>query len=149
MKKILCFVLSLVMLSCCLISCKPSEDLVYKMDMLRVDVETLQTEADKLGAAGKDFADKVDALHEELEALDNNALSKKLSEYEAKLLELQKELEKLGIGPDECTADGKFSLTAARCVGACGLAPVMMVNEDVYGRITVDDVDNILGKYAE
>ena len=57
--------------------------------------------------------------------------------------------EKLGIGPDECTADGKFSLTAARCVGACGLAPVMMVNEDVYGRITVDDVDNILGKYAE
>ena len=57
--------------------------------------------------------------------------------------------EKLGIGPDECTADGKFSLTAARCVGACGLAPVMMVNEDVYGRITVDDVDNILGKYDE
>ena len=57
--------------------------------------------------------------------------------------------EKLGIGPDECTADGKFSLTAARCVGACGLAPVIMVNEDVYGRITVDDVDNILGKYAE
>ena len=55
----------------------------------------------------------------------------------------------LGIGPEECTADGKFSLTAARCVGACGLAPVMMVNEDVYGRITKDDVDGILAKYAD
>lgn len=57
--------------------------------------------------------------------------------------------DKLGIGPEECTADGKFSLTAARCVGACGLAPVMMVNEDVYGRITVDDVEGILAKYDE
>ena len=57
--------------------------------------------------------------------------------------------DKLGIGPEECTADGKFSLTAARCVGACGLAPVMMVNEDVYGRITVDDVEGILAKYNE
>lgn len=55
--------------------------------------------------------------------------------------------EKLGIGPEECTQDGRFSLTAARCVGACGLAPVMMVNEDVYGRITVDDVEDILAKY--
>ena len=57
--------------------------------------------------------------------------------------------EKLGIGPGECTADGRFSLNAARCVGACGLAPVMMVNDDVYGRITVDDVDNILAKYND
>jgi len=57
--------------------------------------------------------------------------------------------EKLGIGPDECTIDGKFSLTAARCVGACGLAPVMMVNDDVYGRITEADVDSILAKYAD
>ncbi|MBP3900472.1 MAG: NAD(P)H-dependent oxidoreductase subunit E [Blautia sp.] len=57
--------------------------------------------------------------------------------------------DKLGIGPEECTADGKFSLTAARCVGACGLAPVMMVNEDVYGRITVDDVEGILAKYND
>lgn len=57
--------------------------------------------------------------------------------------------DKLGIGPEECTTDGKFSLTAARCVGACGLAPVMMVNEDVYGRITVDDVEGILAKYND
>lgn len=55
--------------------------------------------------------------------------------------------EKLGIGADECTEDGKFSLTACRCIGACGLAPVLTVNEDVYGRLTVDDVDGILAKY--
>jgi len=57
--------------------------------------------------------------------------------------------EKLGIGADECTADGKFSLTACRCIGACGLAPVLTVNEDVYGRLTADDVDGILEKYAD
>ena len=55
--------------------------------------------------------------------------------------------EKLGIGADECTADGKFSLTACRCIGACGLAPVLTVNEEVYGRLTVDAVDDILAKY--
>ena len=55
--------------------------------------------------------------------------------------------EKVGIGADECTEDGKFSLTACRCIGACGLAPVLTVNEEVYGRLTVDDVDDILAKY--
>lgn len=57
--------------------------------------------------------------------------------------------ERLGIGADECTADGKFSLTACRCIGACGLAPVLTVNEDVYGRLTVDDIDGILAKYQD
>ncbi len=57
--------------------------------------------------------------------------------------------EKLGIGAEECTADGKFSLTACRCIGACGLAPVLTVNEDVYGRISTDaEVDEILAKYG-
>lgn len=55
--------------------------------------------------------------------------------------------EKLGIGADECTEDGKYSLSATRCIGACGLAPVLTVNEDVYGRLTVDDIDGILAKY--
>lgn len=55
--------------------------------------------------------------------------------------------EKLGIAGGECTADGKFSLEACRCIGACGLAPVLTVNEDVYGRLTVDDVDKIIEKY--
>ena len=55
--------------------------------------------------------------------------------------------ERLGIGSEECTPDGKFSLTACRCIGACGLAPVLTINEEVYGRLTVDDVDDILAKY--
>ena len=55
--------------------------------------------------------------------------------------------ELLGIGGDECTPDRKFSLTASRCIGACGLAPVLTVNEDVYGRLTVNDVDDIVAKY--
>ena len=55
--------------------------------------------------------------------------------------------EVLGISGDECTADRKYSLTASRCIGACGLAPVLTVNEDVYGRLTVDDVKGIVAKY--
>ncbi len=55
--------------------------------------------------------------------------------------------EVLGIGGDECTPDRKFSLTACRCIGACGLAPVLTVNEEVYGRLVVDDVDGIIAKY--
>ena len=55
--------------------------------------------------------------------------------------------EVLGISGDECTADRKFSLTASRCIGACGLAPVLTVNEDVYGRLTADDVQGIIEKY--
>ena len=54
----------------------------------------------------------------------------------------------LGIDPGECTADTKYSLEACRCVGACGLAPVMTINEDVYGKLTPDMVKGILEKYA-
>ena len=53
----------------------------------------------------------------------------------------------LGIEPGEVTPDGKFSLTNTRCIGACGLAPVMTVNEDVYGRLKAEDIDGILRKY--
>ncbi len=55
--------------------------------------------------------------------------------------------EVLGIGEGECTEDRKFSLMSCRCVGACGLAPVMLVGDDVYGRMTVDQVEGILNKY--
>ena len=54
---------------------------------------------------------------------------------------------KLGIKPGGITPDGKFSLNACRCVGACGLAPVMMINDDVYGRLTPKEVGPILDKY--
>ena len=62
---------------------------------------------------------------------------------------LDKFKEKLRIDVGECTPDGKFSLEACRCLGACGLAPVLTVNGEVYGRLTTDDVDKILAKYSE
>ncbi len=55
--------------------------------------------------------------------------------------------EVLGIGAEECTPDRKFSLSACRCIGACGLAPVFTVNEEVYGRLGVGDVEGIIAKY--
>ncbi len=55
--------------------------------------------------------------------------------------------EMLDITGGECTADGKFSLDACRCIGACGLAPVMTINDDVYGRLTGDELEEILSRY--
>jgi NADP-reducing hydrogenase subunit HndA len=55
--------------------------------------------------------------------------------------------EKLGISSGDCTEDGKFSLEACRCIGACGLAPVMTVGDDVYGRLTKADIDRIIEDY--
>ncbi len=55
--------------------------------------------------------------------------------------------ESLGIKSGETTEDGMFTLEACRCIGACGLAPVLTVNEDVYGRLTKDEVKKILSKY--
>ena len=55
--------------------------------------------------------------------------------------------EKLGIDVGGCSPDGKFSLDATRCIGACGLAPVLTINGDVYGRLELDDVDDVLAKY--
>ena len=54
---------------------------------------------------------------------------------------------KLGIKSGECTEDGLFSIDSCRCVGACGLAPVMMIDEEVYGKLTPAEVDKILDKY--
>ena len=55
----------------------------------------------------------------------------------------------LGIDVGECTPDGKFSIEATRCIGACGLAPVLTVNDEVYGRLTVDDIADIIKKYQD
>lgn len=56
---------------------------------------------------------------------------------------------KLGIKTGEVTSDGKFSLDACRCIGACGLAPVLMINDDVYGRLTGEEkeIEDMLAKY--
>ena len=53
----------------------------------------------------------------------------------------------LGIPDGSCTADGKFSIETCRCVGVCGLAPVMIVAGDVYGKLKPEDVEGILAKY--
>ncbi|MDD3165408.1 MAG: NAD(P)H-dependent oxidoreductase subunit E [Oscillospiraceae bacterium] len=55
--------------------------------------------------------------------------------------------EVLGISGGECTSDGLFSLDVCRCVGACGLAPVLLVDDDVYGHVEVDQIEGILQKY--
>jgi NADP-reducing hydrogenase subunit HndA len=55
----------------------------------------------------------------------------------------------LGLKGGGCTPDGKFSLEACRCLGACGLAPVMMINGEVYGRLTPDQIPGILAKYQD
>ena len=55
----------------------------------------------------------------------------------------------LGIKEGECTSDGKFSIDQTRCIGCCGMAPVLTVGEDVYGNVKLNDVDTILKKYME
>ena len=62
-----------------------------------------------------------------------------------KILERVEEL--LGIKNGETTPDGKFAITTLRCVGACGLAPVMQINDKTYGNITPEDVESILANY--
>jgi NADH-quinone oxidoreductase subunit E/NADP-reducing hydrogenase subunit HndA len=62
------------------------------------------------------------------------------------LEELKKEL-KIQVG--ETTADGKFSISCLRCVGACGLAPVIMIGSKTYGRVAPDMIKDILGEYPD
>lgn len=62
-----------------------------------------------------------------------------------KILERVEEL--LNIKNGETTPDGKFTITTLRCVGACGLAPVMQINDKTYGNITPEDVEGILATY--
>ncbi|MGM0395981.1 MAG: NADH-quinone oxidoreductase subunit NuoE [Bacillota bacterium] len=61
-----------------------------------------------------------------------------------------REFEKtLNIKSGETTGNGMYTIDCLRCVGACGLAPVVMVNDDVYGKVTVDDVHKIISKYTD
>lgn len=60
---------------------------------------------------------------------------------------LNKIVEILGVPSDSTSPDGKYSVDATRCIGACGLAPVLTINGEVYGRLVVADVPDILKKY--
>lgn len=64
--------------------------------------------------------------------------------------DLLKEIEsELGVGVNATTADGKFSVQAVRCVGCCGLAPVLTVDGEVYGSLTSSKIAGILDKYRK
>lgn len=60
---------------------------------------------------------------------------------------IEKFKEKLNIESNEVTEDQLFSLNDVRCIGACGLAPVVIVDEKVYGRVKEEEVDNIINEY--
>ena len=60
---------------------------------------------------------------------------------------LERVKQKLGIEEGQTTEDGKFSIDATRCIGACGLAPVFTVNEEVYGKATPQLVDKVIKEY--
>ena len=62
---------------------------------------------------------------------------------------LQKVVDLVGCESGSITEDGKFSVDATRCIGACGLAPVMTINDEVYGRLTAADVPGILEQYMK
>ena len=55
----------------------------------------------------------------------------------------------LNVKAKRTTADGRFTLMDTRCLGCCGLAPVLMINDDVYGRLVPDDIPGILDKYRK
>ena len=54
-----------------------------------------------------------------------------------------------GCKPNEITADGKISIEATRCIGACGLAPVLTINDDVYGKLTRGEIEPIIDEYIK
>ena len=62
---------------------------------------------------------------------------------------LDKLSEVLNVEVGQTTADGRFTLNATRCLGACGLAPVMTINDEVYGRLTPDQIPAIIDKYRK
>ena len=62
---------------------------------------------------------------------------------------LEKIKSKLGVDVGEMTSDGKWIITSCRCLGCCGLAPAMTINGEVYGKMSVDKVDEILDSFAD
>ncbi len=60
---------------------------------------------------------------------------------------MEKLSEELGVDPGQTTPDGRFTLEATRCLGCCGLAPVIMIDDQVFGRLVPSDVPDILAKF--
>ena len=57
--------------------------------------------------------------------------------------------QEIGVASGETSADGYYSVDATRCIGACGLAPVLTINDEVYGRLVPNDMPGILAKYKQ
>ena len=57
--------------------------------------------------------------------------------------------DRLKIGPGQTTQDGLFTIEETRCVGACGLAPVFTINNEVYGKATVQKLDKVLDELIQ
>nr|WP_298571446.1 NAD(P)H-dependent oxidoreductase subunit E [uncultured Mogibacterium sp.] len=92
----------------------------------------------------------ISLLEDQEEALSSILSIAKTNNIDAMILAgdiFDKCVEELKIGDGECTPDGKFSLDSCRCVGACGLAPVVIVGGDVYGKMTADKIPEVLAKY--
>ena len=62
---------------------------------------------------------------------------------------LDKILDKLKVKPGQMTEDGKWIVTTCRCLGCCGLAPVITINGEVYGNVKISDIDRILDSYKD
>lgn len=62
---------------------------------------------------------------------------------------LDKVLDKLKVKPGQMTEDGKWIVTTCRCLGCCGLAPVLTINGEVYGNVKISDIDRILDSYKD
>ena len=60
---------------------------------------------------------------------------------------LDRVVKELGVEVGSTTEDGMFTLQATRCLGACGLAPVMMINDEVFGRLTEEEIPAIMEKF--
>ena len=67
-----------------------------------------------------------------------------MAKYRFEQIAINRFKDKLGIKEGECTKDGKFSLDTTRCLGCCGLAPVMAINDEIYGNVQVKDIKKIL-----
>ena len=62
---------------------------------------------------------------------------------------MDKILEKLNVKVGQMTPDGKWIVTSCRCLGCCGLAPAITINGEVYGKVKVEDIDNIIDNFAD
>ena len=84
-------------------------------------------------------------MHKSNDALINEYSTIRAGRANPKVLDKLSEELKIPVG--KTTEDGRFTLNATRCLGACGLAPVMMINDEVYGRLTPDEIPAIIAKY--